>query len=131
MLNETRRTRLLIVEDELSIAFALREFFGSGGYAVDCAMSVAECERLLAANEYAVIITDVHLTPSCRGEGLDLVRRAHQAWPDIRAIVLTAYGSAHLEQEARESGADAFFAKPMALPVLASMIESFVSGQRD
>jgi DNA-binding response OmpR family regulator len=130
MVNETRRTRLLIVEDELSIVFAVREFFTSAGYTVDCAMSVAECQRLLAANQYEVIITDVHLTPSRRSEGLYLVRCALEACPSIRAIVLTAYGSAQLEQEARESGADAFFAKPMALPSLASMVEAFVSDRR-
>jgi len=120
-------TRLLIVEDEHSIIFALREFFASAGFAVDCAMTVGECEQLLADNDYAVMITDVHLTPNRRKEGLQLVRRAHEKRPAVRAIVLTAYGSPDLEEEARQSGADAFFAKPMALPVLASMVERFVS----
>ena len=124
-----RPTRLLIVEDELSIVFALREFFATAGFVVDCAMTVGECEALLAENEYAVLITDVHLTPNRRKEGLQLVRRAHEQRPGVRAIVLTAYGSPDLEVEARECGADAFFAKPMALPVLASTVERFVGRQ--
>jgi hypothetical protein len=44
--------------------------------------------------------------------------------------VLTAYGSANLEREARQSGADAFFAKPVPLPLLASTVERFVSEAR-
>src|SRR5262245_12909505 len=123
-----RPTRLLIVEDELSIVFALREFFATAGFVVDTAMTVAECEQLLADNDYAVLITDVHLTPNRRKEGLQLVKRAHEKSPAVRAIVLTAYGSPDLEEEARQSGADAFFAKPMALPVLASTVEKFVGG---
>jgi DNA-binding NtrC family response regulator len=125
----SRPTRLLIVEDELSIIFALREFFATAGFVVDTAMTVAECEQLLADNDYAVLITDVHLTPNRRKEGLQLVKRAHEKRPAVRAIVLTAYGSPDLEEEARQSGADAFFAKPMALPVLASTVERFVGGQ--
>src|SRR5262245_37616289 len=127
---ERRPTRLLIVEDELSIVFALREFFASAGFVVDCAMTVGECEQLLAENDYAVLITDVHLTPNRRKEGLHLVRRAHEQRPGVRAIVLTAYGSPDLEEEARQCGADAFFAKPMALPVLASTVEQFVGGRQ-
>ena len=53
--------RLLIVDDEDAILFAMTEYFSARLFAVDCARDREEAEALLAVRAYAVIITDLRL----------------------------------------------------------------------
>jgi len=54
--------RILIVEDDRSTLYALREYFTNRDFAVDCAQDVQEAKALLAANRYLVFMTDLRLT---------------------------------------------------------------------
>jgi DNA-binding response OmpR family regulator len=112
------RPRLLVVEDEISTIFALRSFFAPTGYDVDCAAGPADALRLLAANEYDAVITDLHLTPARGGEGMAIAREARDRNPRACVVMLTAYGSTAIEDEARRGGVDVFRTKPVELPRL-------------
>jgi DNA-binding response OmpR family regulator len=119
--------RLLIIEDELTTLFALREYFTLDQFVVDCAAAPLEARRLLNALPYDVMLTDLHLTPDRRCEGLELLRYARESAPDICAVLLTAFVSSELEQAALKMGADAVLAKPIALPELAEVIEGITN----
>jgi DNA-binding response OmpR family regulator len=109
--------RLLVVDDEPDILFALRDFFSGRGWEVDCAADRDEAGALVAARPYALLLVDLRLSGPT--DGLDLVALARQRRPAIRIVVLTAYGSPEVEAVARGLGADAFLAKPLPLPELA------------
>jgi ActR/RegA family two-component response regulator len=47
--------------------------------------------------------------------GLHIVRMVHERSPETRIVILTAYGSSEIEDEARLLGADAFLRKPQPL----------------
>ena len=51
--------RLLVVDDEAPILFALRQYFSPLGYAVVCAREREEAEALLAHDEFALVIADL------------------------------------------------------------------------
>ena len=67
--------------------------------------------KLVDANpDLALMITDVRMP----GEsGVDLLRQAKAANPNMACILLTAYGTVDLAVEAMKSGADDFFQKPV------------------
>jgi hypothetical protein len=46
--------------------------------------------------------------PARDHEGLHIVRLVHERSPETRIVILTAYGSSEIEDEARLLGADAF-----------------------
>ena len=117
-------TRILIVDDEEPILFAMRAYFTRRGYAVDCAREQGEAEALLAGGEYAVVIADLRLTGTHGAEGLEILGLVRERWPRTRTVLLTAYGSADLELEARRRGADAFLHKPKPL----ADVEKLVAG---
>jgi DNA-binding response OmpR family regulator len=123
-----RRPRLLVVEDEVSTVFALRSFFALAGYDVDCASGALEGVTLLERNDYVAVITDLHLTPSRRGEGMTVARCARLRNPHACVVMLTAYGSDSTEQEARRSGVDVYRTKPVELAPLTSDIERVRQG---
>ena len=121
------KTRLLVVEDESFIRFALEDYFTMRGYAVDAASEWEEAEALLAVRSYAIVITDLRLTGFGGTEGLEIIGCVRQRYPGTRIILLTGFGSIEVEAEARRLGVDAFLHKPMSLPDLARVADSLIA----
>jgi DNA-binding response OmpR family regulator len=116
--------RLLIVEDEISTVFAMREFFSFSGYQVDCAAGATDAMVLLDRGSYDVVITDLHLTPHRCAEGMNVLTRARRLNPGATIVMLTAYASEGSEQEAYRNGVNLYETKPVPLAKLAACIES-------
>ncbi len=122
--------RLLIVEDEPAILFALELFFGRQGFTVDTARVQEEAEELLAREHYAVVIADLRLSGSSGTEGLEIISAVRRIAPDTKVILLTAYGSSEVELEARRRGVHAVLHKPQPLPTIAEVVSEAVKESR-
>jgi CheY-like chemotaxis protein len=114
--------RMLVIDDEEPILFAAREYFSSLGFEVDCATELEEAQALLAHVEYAIVIADLRLTGIYGTEGLAVVRDVRERCPQTRILLLTAYGSPAVEEEARRLGVDGFLQKPKPLPDVAQIV---------
>lgn len=113
--------RILIVEDEDAISFALGDFFGARGYLVDTAADIPAAAELLARRAYAVVLTDLSLDGGGGTEGLELATLVRTRQPAARIVILTAYGSPEAEALARRIGVDAFLHKPAPLCDIADL----------
>ncbi|MGH7963828.1 MAG: response regulator [Candidatus Binatia bacterium] len=118
--------KILLVDDDKSILFALSEYFTAYGYQVECAQEPEEAEALLALGGCSVVITDLRLSGIHSTEGLDVVRYVREHSPATRVILLTAYGSLQIENEARRRGADAFLDKPKPLAEVARVVSELL-----
>ena len=118
--------RLLVIDDEESICFSMSEYFSLHGFKVDTACEVEEAEKLLGATTYKVVIQDLRLTMTTSHDGLEMIRIIREHNPQTRIIVLTAYGSAEVEDEARRCGADAFLRKPKPLSQVAQVVQGLL-----
>jgi DNA-binding NtrC family response regulator len=118
--------RLLIVDDEESICFSMSEYFSLHGYKVDTAREIEEAEKLIGTTDYKVVIQDLRLSTTRNPGGLDIIRMIREQNPQTRIVVLTAYGSAEMEDEALRSGADAFLRKPKPLSQVAQVIQGLL-----
>jgi len=114
------KKRLLVVDDEEAILFALERYFKRIGYAVDCARELEEAEALANCTEYAVVIADLSLSDSGT-EGLEILRYLRWNCPKARVILLTAHGSTAVEREAYRRGASALLHKPKPLADIARL----------
>jgi DNA-binding NtrC family response regulator len=123
---EVQMPRLLVVDDEESICFSMSEYFSLQGYKVDTAREVEEAERLIEATDYKVVIQDLRLGATRNPDGLDIIRMIREQYPRTRIVVLTAYGSAEVEDEARRCGADAFLRKPKPLSQVAQVVQGLI-----
>lgn len=123
---ESQMPRLLVVDDEESICFSMSEYFSLHGYDVDTAREIEEAERLVENTNYQVIIQDLRLGTTRNPDGLNIIKLAHERYPETRIIVLTAYGSAEMEDEARRCGADAFLRKPKPLSQVAQVVQGLI-----
>ena len=122
--------RLLVVDDEESICFSMCEYFSLQGYKVDTASELEEAEKLLDAADYKVVIQDLRLTMKNSADGLDMIKLIREHNPQTRIVVLTAYGSSEIEDEARRCGADAFLRKPKPLSQVAQVVQGLIESPR-
>ena len=121
---------LLVVDDEESICFSMREYFSQHGFEVDTAREIEEAEVLIKETKYRVIIQDLRLGLTRRPDGIEIIKLVHKRSPDTRIIVLTSYGSAEAEAEARRAGADAFLHKPKPLSQVAQVVQGLLESPR-
>jgi len=122
--------RILIVDDEAAIRFALVEYFRGSGWTVDSASEKEEAEALLACTPYTVVIADLRLTGTHGVEGLDIVQSSRHLSPETRVVLLTGNATPEIEVEARRLGADAFLQKPLPLAELEAIVEGLVAQVR-
>lgn len=123
--------RMLIVDDEESICFSMKEYFSMQGFHVDCALDRGEAEAFLAGSGYAVVIDDLRLGGMSNTEGLDVIEHVTRHHPSTRIVVLTAFGSSEMEMEAKSRGADAFLRKPKPLSDVAQVVYGLVGTTKD
>ena len=121
---------LLVVDDEESICFSMRDYFSRHGFKVDTAREMEEAESLIKATDYRVVIQDLRLGLARHPDGIDIIKLVRNQNPDTRIVVLTSYGSPEVEAEARRAGADAFLRKPKPLSLVAQVVQGLIESPR-
>ena len=129
-LTGTRRLRLLLVEDELSTVFAMREYFALAGYDVDCAAGTKDTSVLLERIAYDAVITDLHLSPQKCAEGLLVAEHARTRNARAAIVMLTGYGTDAIAGQANRCGVDLYQTKPVALSTLRDFIDRTITARR-
>lgn len=123
--------RLLIVDDEEAVRYALTQYFRTAGYLVDCASEPEEAQALVANIQYDAIVSDLRLSRAHGAEGLELVGYVRERCPWTRIVLLTGHGTPELEAEALRQGADRFLLKRQPLAVLAETVMSLTGAPED
>ncbi len=111
--------QILIVEDETVLAGAMADVLSGAGHS---ARVVHAGEKVMAAcreHQPHLVLLDVRLGAV---SGIDLLKSIKAEWPEIEAIVLTAYGSVELAVQAMKLGAAEFLTKPVDLDVLMTAV---------
>jgi DNA-binding response OmpR family regulator len=110
--------RILIIEDEPMLAEALSEFLSSQGYEVHCAGEREEAETLLAHHAYALVITDLALSPLGLS-GVDVLDCIADRVTRPKVIVYSGHVGPELTSHLEPRGVDAILRKPQPLGELA------------
>ncbi len=127
---QTGTRQILLLDDDVAVCFPVARYLRNLGCTVDVAAEPEEAEALIAHRRYDLAILDVRLTRFGNAEGLDVMReiRKRDHWTSV--IVLSAYVSAEIEEEAIRLGADAVLPKPQPLPELAHLALALMGGQQ-
>jgi two-component system response regulator (stage 0 sporulation protein F) len=115
-------SKILLVDDEQGILFAIRDYLSAQGYRVDCVREAHAAAVRLDATDYALVITDLRLTGTSGKEGFDVIDHARKRLPRVRTVLLTAYGTPEIEKEAREHGIDVVLHKPVPLSEVGAVV---------
>ncbi|MBI4501019.1 MAG: protein kinase [Gemmatimonadetes bacterium] len=105
---------ILVVDDEAGIREFMLESLATQGHEIAQAASGAEALDLLRARPFDVMFTDLKMPGAL--DGIHLLREARRDWPDLKVIVLTAYGTVGTAVEAMKLGAHDYLEKPISGP---------------
>src|SRR4051795_1213088 len=106
---------VLIVDDERTLARAVKAFLAEAGYEAEVAGDAEQALALLETLRPDVVFTDVRLPGM---SGIDLLRRIREFDPAIPVIIMTAYGTIEGAVEAVKLGAFDYMKKPVDLEEL-------------
>ena len=112
--------RILIVDDEALIRFALRERLNASGYDVLEAGLASEALEQMATVEIDLVLLDYKLPD---GDGLTVLRRIKEVSPETQVIVMTAFSSVETAVEAMKLGAYHYVNKPFNLDEVEMLVE--------
>ena len=103
--------RILIVDDEATLVFFLKQGLQEAKIScrVDIAPSGEDALTKLTYNRYDLLITDLKM-PGI--SGFTLVEVARSLHPDIKVILMTAFGSREVQNEAKSLQVDGYLTKP-------------------
>ncbi|MGH7535784.1 MAG: sigma-54-dependent transcriptional regulator, partial [Gemmatimonadales bacterium] len=106
---------ILIVDDERTLARAVKAFMAESGYGAEVAGDAEQALKLLETVRPDVVFTDVRLPGM---SGIDFLRRVREFDPVIPVVVMTAYGTIEGAVEAVKLGAFDYIKKPVDLEEL-------------
>jgi two-component system, OmpR family, response regulator len=115
--------RILVVEDEPSLAKQLATALGHAGYAVDCAADGERAHMLGHDEEYDAVVLDLGIPKT---DGLTVLGRWREAGLTMPVLVLTARGSWHEKVTGIDSGADDYMAKPFRMEELLARLRALI-----
>ena len=119
--------RLLIVDDEAAIRFAVTEYFSAYGETIDSAADLASARQLLSLNRYDAVIADLRLGCNEELAGLDIIDLAFRLPRRPCIVLLSAQHSPELVHEALRRGAHLALHKPLPLYELKGRIKHFLA----
>ena len=111
---ETRPLRILLVEDDGSIARVIAIAMQGLGqpYHLDQAYSAEEGLELWDQGGYDLVLSDYNL----RGmNGIAMIEHLKEKLPELPTVIFTAYDDSSVRRAARKAGVSHFIAKPFMI----------------
>lgn len=115
--------RILVVDDEETLAEAIAHGLRAEGFAVDVAHDGREALWRASEGNYAAIVLDV-LLPGMDGFGVCQELRAGGRWTPV--LMLTVRNAVQDETDALDLGADDYVTKPFDFSVLVARLRALV-----
>jgi two-component system, OmpR family, response regulator len=115
--------KILVVEDELSLARQLMAAFVEAGYAVDHAADGEQADFRAQTEKYDAVVLDLGLPET---DGLTLLRNWRAAGLTTAVLVLTARGTWQDKVRGIDSGADDYVAKPYRMEEVLARVRGLI-----
>ena len=115
--------RVLLVEDEPSIARDVRSALVEAGYVVDVARDGEEGWFRASTEEYAALVLDLGLP---KLDGLSVIRKLREEMNVVPILVLTARGAWLQRVEGIDAGADDYLTKPFEMEELLARLAALL-----
>ncbi|WP_210489112.1 sigma-54-dependent transcriptional regulator [Rufibacter aurantiacus] len=101
--------KILIIDDERSIRYTLKEILEYENYTVDEAEDGERGLEMLQKSKYDVVLCDIKMP---KLDGMEVLERAQILVPDTPFIMISAHGTIDTAVEATKKGAYDFLVKP-------------------
>lgn len=113
-MKQKENAHILIIDDDpdvlLTGEIVLKQRFSK----VSCVDHPNKANQFLSLGDVEVLLLDMNYSPGANDgkEGLEWISKLHEAYPQVKIIIITAYGELSLAVEAMKRGAIDFVTKP-------------------
>ena len=121
---ENQKRAILIIENEPSVADALRMILEDGGYRVSIALTGRDGIEAASRGDFCLAITDIGLPDMT---GFDVINHICRHKPELPFIVITSWNSEHVICEARNCGAAGVLLKPFLPSEILQLVRTTLS----
>jgi DNA-binding NtrC family response regulator len=121
-----KKTRILVVDDELSIRISLGDWLRRDGHRVEVAESAEQALEMLKAQSFDLLIVDIKMPGM---DGLEMLERVKKDDPDVPVVMMTAYGSIDSAVGAMKLGAIDYVVKPFDPLEMGMLVERILKNQ--
>jgi len=121
-----RKTRILVVDDELSIRISLGDLLRRDGHQVDVAESAGPALEMLKTQAFDLLIVDIKMPGM---DGLEMLEHVKDLDPDVPVVMMTAYGSIDSAVKAMKLGANDYVVKPFDPLEIGMLVERILKEQ--
>ena len=115
--------KILIVDDDPSIVDLLNQFLKRKGFKCKTAADGQEAIDLLEKSPFTIIVTDLIMP---RVDGLELLKKVKESWPDTDVIVMTGYTKNFTYTDVIKAGASDFVQKPFTLDEIEAKLQRLI-----
>ena len=114
---------ILLAEDDRGTALLVKTQLERNNYKVLVAYNGLEALAIIRSEKVDLLITDVVMPEM---DGPALVEKVKLDRPDIKVLFISGYAEMGFRQQAKESGALQFLAKPFSLKQLAGKVKDML-----
>ena len=122
------RPRILVMEDEQSLAEGLKMVLSEQGYRVSLAVAGLRALGTLTGRDYDLLLMDLRLPDM---DGMEVLRLIKETKPEIEVIVMTGYASVVSAVESMRLGALDYLLKPFTEDELKTAVEKALKGKKE
>lgn len=115
------KKKLLIVDDQNGIRVLLVEVFNSEGYETFQASNGKLALEIVTRENPDLVLLDMKIPGM---DGLDILKHIKKINPELKVIMMTAYGELDMIKEATDLGALMHFTKPFDIDELRVAVNS-------
>jgi CheY-like chemotaxis protein len=112
--------RVLVVDDEVNLRFAIERGLRKAGHHADSASTVRQAIERLRSQPYDTVVTDLRMPG---GDGLELIQWLGSYSPSTKILVVSAYITAEFRAEYESSPTIGILEKPVELVKLIELVE--------
>lgn len=123
----SKRTKLLIVDDESIVRESLHDWLAGVGYDVEVAESGEEALRIIKLKKIKIMLADL-VMPGM--DGIELMKEARKIVPTISTIIITAHATIETAISAIREGAHDYVEKPFCPEKVELLIGKLVEHQK-
>ncbi|MFZ5944417.1 MAG: response regulator [Bacillota bacterium] len=117
---------ILVVDDQLGVRSLLATALGDIGYSVGTAANGEEGAKLALEMLPKLMIMDIKMPVM---DGITALYKIKHSRPQIKVIMMTAYGEVETIEQIKKGGAVGYILKPFDIEALIQYVDSLIKGK--
>lgn len=117
--------KVLIVDDQYGIRILLKEVLQKEGYETFLAANGMQAVEIVSEQKPDLVLLDMKIPGM---DGIEILRKMKEVDPEIRVLIMTAYGELDMLKEATNLGALTHFSKPFDINKVRNLVKEYIAG---